>query len=155
MDEPSIAPKSPTNRFPIVVQLWRLGDRGRSPIPFSYPQLIAFRDEMSTIPTPTSASLALVVIATAILSFTVFPMVQNTVAQENADGASERSAPSTLRFHPLNAENTPHRLERAKITGGWLVTGSRKGSQKSGLDSSFGVTFVPDPEHQWDGASLR
>lgn len=106
---------------------------------------------MSTIPTRPSASLAFAVIATAILLFTVYPTVQNTVAQENADGLSERSAPSTLRFLPLNAENTHHRLERAKITGGWLVTGSRRGAP----DSGCGLTFVPDPEHQWDGGSRR
>jgi hypothetical protein len=31
---------------------------------------------------------------------------------------------------------------RAKIPGGWLVS------------FSDGLTFVPDPEHRWDGSSL-
>jgi hypothetical protein len=37
-------------------------------------------------------------------------------------------------------------LSRAKIPGGWLVVaiGAVPG----------GVTFVPDPEHRWDGGSL-
>jgi len=35
---------------------------------------------------------------------------------------------------------------RAKIPGGWLV-----GRPDSG---GTGTTFVPDPEHKWDGSSL-
>ncbi|MBI1741470.1 hypothetical protein HYR54_00185 [Candidatus Acetothermia bacterium] len=35
------------------------------------------------------------------------------------------------------------RIRRAKIPGGWLVT-----------IRDEGVTFVPDPKHEWDGASL-
>ncbi len=35
-----------------------------------------------------------------------------------------------------------HMLYRAKIPGGWLVLGA------------YGVCFVPDPEHNWDGRSL-
>lgn len=34
---------------------------------------------------------------------------------------------------------------RAKIPGGWLV----------GMpEAAYGMTFVPDPEHKWDGNSL-
>ena len=36
---------------------------------------------------------------------------------------------------------------RAKVPGGWLVF-TRWGSERSGL------TFYPDPKHQWDGTSL-
>lgn len=35
---------------------------------------------------------------------------------------------------------------RAKIPGGWLVLSD--GSEERGL------TFVPDPKHEWDGTSL-
>jgi hypothetical protein len=35
-------------------------------------------------------------------------------------------------------------IVRAKIPGGWLVT----------YESSGGLAFVPDPNHQWDGNSL-
>jgi len=31
---------------------------------------------------------------------------------------------------------------RAKILGGWLVL------------TGFGITFVPDPEHRWDGGAM-
>ena len=37
------------------------------------------------------------------------------------------------------------RTWRAKITGGWLV---------GRPDSDAGLTFVPDPDHAWDGNSL-
>ena len=34
-------------------------------------------------------------------------------------------------------------MRRAKVPGGWLV-----------VVTGAGVTFYPDPEHQWDGTSL-
>ena len=34
---------------------------------------------------------------------------------------------------------------RAKIPGGWLV--------KPSFGSGGGITFVPDPNHEWDGNS--
>ncbi|MGR5502005.1 hypothetical protein ACQKP3_14835 [Vibrio sp. DNB22_10_4] len=43
-----------------------------------------------------------------------------------------------------------HSTYRTKIPGGWLV--SIHASFDSGL--SCGVTFVPDPEHLWDGSSM-
>jgi len=36
-------------------------------------------------------------------------------------------------------------LYRAKIPGGWLV---------GFVSSTDNITFVPDPQHQWDGSSL-
>lgn len=35
------------------------------------------------------------------------------------------------------------RIRRAKILGGWLVT-----------IRDEGITFVPDPGHEWDGGSI-
>ena len=35
------------------------------------------------------------------------------------------------------------RIRRAKIPGGWLVT-----------IRDEGLTFVPDPKHEWDGGSV-
>lgn len=32
---------------------------------------------------------------------------------------------------------------RAKVPGGWLVR------------TKQGIVFLPDPEHRWDGSSLR
>ena len=37
-------------------------------------------------------------------------------------------------------------ISRSKILGGWLVY--------AGFSEQGGVTFVPDPQHQWDGGSL-
>ena len=39
-------------------------------------------------------------------------------------------------------------VSRAKIPGGWLVC------LESGSVRSSGLTFVPDPNHEWDGGSL-
>lgn len=37
-------------------------------------------------------------------------------------------------------------VQRAKVPGGWLIT--------TWLGDSGGVTFLPDPDHEWDGNSL-
>lgn len=37
-------------------------------------------------------------------------------------------------------------MRRAKVPGGWLLT--------VGVGNGGGVTFYPDPKHQWDGSSL-
>ena len=42
---------------------------------------------------------------------------------------------------------SPRLIARAKVPGGWLVG--------IGANHMFsGVTFYPDPQHTWDGASL-
>ena len=40
-------------------------------------------------------------------------------------------------------ELVPDRIHRAKVPGGWLVT-----------IRDEGITFVPDPSHEWDGGSV-
>lgn len=37
---------------------------------------------------------------------------------------------------------------RAKVPGGWLVT-------VSGGEGISGITFYPDPRHEWDGSTLN
>lgn len=44
----------------------------------------------------------------------------------------------------------PNGLFRAKVFGGWLVYTEWAAL---GRDTSYGFTFMPDPEHQWDGTS--
>lgn len=46
-------------------------------------------------------------------------------------------------------------IRRAKVPGGWLVT-ARPNSISSSERSKggVGITFVPDPKHEWNGASL-
>lgn len=39
------------------------------------------------------------------------------------------------------------RLYRAKVPGGWLLKYDER-------DGAAGLTFMPDPEHAWDGNSL-
>jgi len=41
---------------------------------------------------------------------------------------------------------SPGNIYRSKVPGGWLV--ALESSDSSGL------TFMPDPEHQWNGDSL-
>jgi hypothetical protein len=42
-------------------------------------------------------------------------------------------------------------LYRSKIPGGWLVYFENQYSDSG----TGGLTFVPDPDHEWDGASLE
>ena len=62
------------------------------------------------------------------------------------------TTPLPLTFTNLNPQKqayapTPSSLSRAKIPGGWLLYATTAGDAAS-------LVFVPDPEHQWDGASL-
>jgi hypothetical protein len=56
-----------------------------------------------------------------------------------------------LHWEPLNCvsagvRDAPHVL-RARVPGGWLVWAHTAHGD--------GLSFVPDPEHAWDGGSLR
>ena len=39
--------------------------------------------------------------------------------------------------------------ERAKVPGGWLVLSQFR------IGSAHGLVFLPDPDHTWDGGSLK
>ena len=60
-----------------------------------------------------------------------------------------------LRWENLNTVREEHGVldskyltERAKIPGGWLVL------SQFHIGGAHGLTFVPDPNHTWDGGSL-
>lgn len=65
----------------------------------------------------------------------------------SAQGAEQRQ----LVWHKLNSSSAESRVfklgnvYRAKVAGGWLVLVA---------DNANGLTFYPDPEHNWDGGSL-
>jgi len=59
----------------------------------------------------------------------------------------EAAARKGLNWSMLVPGSTISRYERAKIPGGWLVTVLSR-------ELPSGITFVPDPEHKWDGNSL-
>jgi hypothetical protein len=41
----------------------------------------------------------------------------------------------------------PDNVFRARVRGGWLVFA------ENGIAESSGLTFIPDPDHEWDGNS--
>jgi len=51
-------------------------------------------------------------------------------------------------WEPLRSDGGPHGLCRAAVPGGWLV------AFNSPVPNAGGLTFVPDPSHDWDGDSL-
>lgn len=55
----------------------------------------------------------------------------------------------TLTWEPIKCVGAPRDAFRAKIPGGWLFI-VWWGPTYDGS----GATFIPDPEHKWDGNSL-
>jgi hypothetical protein len=47
-----------------------------------------------------------------------------------------------LVWEMIEAEPSYRKIERAKVPGGWLV-------RMEVGDSGGGITFVPDPNHEW------
>jgi hypothetical protein len=66
------------------------------------------------------------------------PIGKPAGASEGAPAAATPEAPS-LEFKTLRSNLS---VKRAKVPGGWLVA------------IGTGVAFVPDPKHEWNGASL-
>ncbi|MGB7762721.1 MAG: hypothetical protein WBL61_23000 [Bryobacteraceae bacterium] len=73
----------------------------------------------------------------------VVPAVAPAVTPEPVE-AEQPAVPDAqeakLKFERLDAGG--YSVARAKVPGGWLVA------------CNTGMTFYPDPEHQWDGASV-
>ncbi|MCA9164598.1 MAG: hypothetical protein R3E01_35155 [Pirellulaceae bacterium] len=89
-----------------------------------------------------------------VLSFLLGLTVQWHGNQKEA--MAQESTPEVQRNAPLfKAE----RIEgtsflRYKIPGGWIVQHYSRGGGRSGFTPSSSITFVPDPDHVWDGTSL-
>lgn len=62
-------------------------------------------------------------------------------------------AKGKLVFEALKASGDAKALsvQRARVLGGWLVVAYLEAALTF---KSASVTFYPDPEHKWDGASL-
>ena len=63
-----------------------------------------------------------------------------------AYGAEAAGEKPKLEFEWLTVANWPS-IRRAKVKGGWLVMTSGR--------AEAGITFYPDPKHEWDGGSLK
>jgi hypothetical protein len=48
-----------------------------------------------------------------------------------------------LVWEMIEAEPSYRKIERAKVPGGWLI-------RMEVGDSGGGITFVPDPSHEWE-----
>ncbi len=111
-----------------------------------------------------------VVFASCIVILTVLGITATSLHQNSANAQDEAtqkasSTEASLDFVDLQTRETKGpgtmlawsttQIRRSKIPGGWLVTArpseiSSFGESKAGA----GITFVPDPEHRWDGTSL-
>jgi hypothetical protein len=65
-----------------------------------------------------------------------------SAAPDASDAGQPAPAAPRLRWEPVNSSHAP--LLRAKVPGGWLIAAG----------SGAGLTFYPDPGHEWDGTSL-
>lgn len=59
---------------------------------------------------------------------------------------------SPLFWESLPNTNDGFSMQRSKIPGGWLVRICFLSTDIGSTGAS--ITFVPDPEHKWDGGSL-
>jgi hypothetical protein len=57
-----------------------------------------------------------------------------------ASGPAAQAAPPQPRLQFQSLSSTHHSLTRAKVPGGWLI-----------VAGGTGITFLPDPAHEWDG----
>jgi hypothetical protein len=64
--------------------------------------------------------------------------------------SSKESGTPVLFWQKLTSESGPRHTCRAKIPGGWLLAVREYGVDGIGA----GVTFIPDPNHEWDGNSI-
>lgn len=56
-----------------------------------------------------------------------------------------------FKWEELNDKSMPHFYTvRAKVFGGWLVRTSEWSNADTGIVQSEALTFVPDPEHEWE-----
>jgi hypothetical protein len=69
--------------------------------------------------------------------------------------SDRRSDGSVLKWETLRTVreedglmNSKYMTERAKVPGGWLVL------SQFHIGGAHGLTFVPDPRHEWDGGSI-
>lgn len=63
-------------------------------------------------------------------------------------GSGSNNSP-VIKWEPLKNEGSSWEIKwtyRTKVPGGWLIS--------AGGDTGNGVTFLPDPKHEWDGNSL-
>lgn len=95
------------------------------------------------------------VAAGAVLASTFFWIAGRVPVSEfsKAAVAQEKPADSKIAWESLGGD-----LWRTKVPGGWLVKfqhypRSYRGS--SPIDQFGGITFYPDPQHAWDGKSLK
>jgi hypothetical protein len=66
---------------------------------------------------------------------------EESPAPTPSSGEPPAPAAPRLQWEPVDSSHVP--LLRAKVPGGWLIASN----------SGAGVTFYPDPGHEWDGTS--
>ena len=90
-----------------------------------------------------SATTFLIVVAAAFASHLA-------IAQEDppARPRGTRVENATMEFSKIEGRRPEFTIYRAQIPGGWLVTQGLRSDERSSM------TFVPDPNHEWDGNSV-
>src|SRR4029453_7419631 len=71
----------------------------------------------------------------------------------NVAMAQEAGKDDRLRFRPTNQSSSSEETSTAKVPGGWLVMIRIR--SRVGEEAGTGLTFVPAPEHKWNGNSLK
>ena len=79
----------------------------------------------------------------------------STTAAYAAEGAPNEAHPQEAKRPYLDFDllNASERFFRAKVKGGWLVM--VQGATGIGQPGGTSITFYPDPNHEWDGGSVK
>lgn len=76
---------------------------------------------------------------------------QTAKAQDEPVNEAKPKSP-VMRFEYVRSASADGvMINRAKVPGGWFVSGTLNVGEAAG----YGMTFVPDPNHDWDGASIE
>ncbi|QDT11002.1 hypothetical protein [Planctomycetes bacterium K23_9] len=87
---------------------------------------------------------------TSSLGLTAAIVTETANAKETAEIVAKPTTPK-LRFENVFTQDAKSMtFNRAKVPGGWLVTSTLYSGPKG-----YGITFVPDPNHAWDGSSVE
>ena len=62
--------------------------------------------------------------------------------------------PKTLKFESVAHDLRMAQIHRAAVPGGWLIYVCLENSDAEASYAHGGLTFYPDPIHEWDGGSL-
>jgi hypothetical protein len=95
-------------------------------------------------------TIILLSVVTVLLLFSLSSSFSATKTMVNAQEPDQQRRRVDLQFFSLAQYSINGNFYRTKVPGGWIVAVSSGGAHEN-----IAMVFVPDPEHTWDGKSLK